>query len=57
MGEEHLADSSGKVVEDLIVFAMPALRALTTGEKLTLAFFISQLKVPPNIHPPMTGCH
>ena len=35
MGEEHLADSFGKVVEDLIVFTMPALRALTSGEKLT----------------------
>jgi predicted nucleotidyltransferase component of viral defense system len=31
MGEEHLADSFGKVVQDLIVFAMPALRSLTSG--------------------------
>jgi hypothetical protein len=35
MGEGHLADSFGKVVEDLIVFAMPALRALSSDEKLT----------------------
>jgi hypothetical protein len=34
MGEEHLADSFGKVVEDLILFAMPALHALTSGKKL-----------------------
>jgi hypothetical protein len=35
MGEKHLADSFGKVVEDLILFAMPVLRALTSGEKFT----------------------
>ena len=35
MGEKHLADSFGKVVEDLILFAMPVLRALTSGEQFT----------------------
>ena len=35
MGEEHLADSFGKVVEEPIIFAMPVLRALTSGENLT----------------------
>jgi predicted nucleotidyltransferase component of viral defense system len=35
MGEAHLADSFNKVVEDLIVFAMPTFRALSSGENLT----------------------
>jgi hypothetical protein len=35
MGEEHLADEFGRVIEDLNTFAMPALRALARGEKLT----------------------
>lgn len=35
MGEGHLADSFGKVVKYLRKFAMPALHALTSGEKFT----------------------
>jgi predicted nucleotidyltransferase component of viral defense system len=35
MGEGHLADTFGKVVEHLKNFAMPALRSLASGEKLT----------------------
>jgi hypothetical protein len=35
MGEAHLADTFGKVVEDLRDFALPVLRSLASGEKLT----------------------
>ena len=35
IGEEHLTDAFGKVIEDLGIFAMPAFRALTSGAKLT----------------------
>ncbi len=34
MGEAHLADSFDRVVEDLIVFAMPTFRTLSSGENL-----------------------
>jgi hypothetical protein len=34
MGEDDLIDAFGKVVADLEVFAMPALRSLARGEKL-----------------------
>jgi predicted nucleotidyltransferase component of viral defense system len=35
MGEDQLTDAFGKVVEDLKIFAMPVLRSLARGEKLT----------------------
>jgi hypothetical protein len=35
MGEAHLADTLGKVVEDLKNFAIPVLRSLASDEKLT----------------------
>ena len=35
LGEGELTDAFGKVVEDLRIFAMPMLRSLASGEKLT----------------------
>jgi predicted nucleotidyltransferase component of viral defense system len=35
VGENHLTDAFGKVVEDLKIFAIPVLRSLATGEKLS----------------------
>ena len=35
MGEKHLIDAFGTVVADLEVFALPALRALARGERIT----------------------
>jgi predicted nucleotidyltransferase component of viral defense system len=35
MGEAHLADTFGTVIEDLRDFALPVLRSLASGEKLT----------------------
>ena len=34
MGENDLIDAFDKIIEDLKVFVMPALRSLTRGEKL-----------------------
>ena len=35
MGENELTNAFGKAVEDLKIFAMPLLRSLARGEKLT----------------------
>jgi hypothetical protein len=35
MGEDDLIDTFGKVVAELKVFALPALRAVARGEELT----------------------
>jgi hypothetical protein len=35
MGEDELTDALGRIVEDLKIFAMPVLRSLVRGEKLT----------------------
>jgi hypothetical protein len=35
MGDDHLIDAFGKVLEDVKIFAMPVFRSLARGEKLT----------------------
>jgi hypothetical protein len=35
VGENHLTDAFGKVVDDLKMFAVPVLRSLSAGEKFT----------------------
>jgi hypothetical protein len=35
IGEAELTDAFGKVIEDIKIFAMPLLRSLALGEKLT----------------------
>ena len=34
MGENYLSDAFDKIIEDLKVFVIPALRSLARGEKL-----------------------
>jgi hypothetical protein len=35
MGDDHLIDAFGKVLQALKIFAMPVFRSLARGEKLT----------------------